>query len=169
VTANPDGEVWLPLAEAAPRLGLSRHQLRRRIRAGQIANRQVQGLHGLTYEVCLDSDATVPSASRHPDDRNGDATVMVTPPLAELVSLVRDTQTQLLQATAAAAMWQTRAEMLSNQVERLQLALEAPKEPASPERPQTSDSEGVAVEPTQTSSASPKRAPWWAPWRRATS
>jgi hypothetical protein len=164
VSTDTDVEVWLPLADAAPRLGLSRHQLRRRIRAGQIANRQVQGPHGLTYEVCLDPDATVTSGSRHPDDRNGDTTVTVTPPLAELVSLVRDTQTQLLQATAAAAMWQTRAEMLASQVERLQLALEAPKEPVSQERSQTVDSDAVSIEPTQTPSETHNGRPWWRLW-----
>jgi hypothetical protein len=126
VTAHPDTQVWLPLGEAASRLGLSRHQLRRRVRAGQLASRQVQGPHGLAYEVCLDPDATVASGLRHPDDRNGDATATVTPPLAELVSLVRDTQAELVRTAAAAAMWQARAEHLGAQVEQLQRALPAP-------------------------------------------
>jgi hypothetical protein len=73
----------------------------------------------------------------------------VTPPLAELVSLVRDTQAHLLQATAAAAMWQTRAEMLASQLEQAQLALAAPKESAPQERPFSGDSEGLSAEPTQ--------------------
>ena len=166
MTLDPDAAMWLPLNEAAARLGLSRHQLRRRVRAGQIASRQVQGPHGLAYEVSLDPDTTVTSGSRHPNDSHGDATVTVTPPLAELVSLVRDTQAQLLQATAAAAMWQTRAEMLASQLEQAQRALPAP---TTAETAPGSPSANGAVAPTQTPAEVSKRTPWWAPWRRATS
>jgi hypothetical protein len=162
VIGHPDAQVWLPLSEAATRLGLSRHQLRRRIRAGQLASRQVQGPHGPAYEVSQDPDATVASASRHADDRHGDATVTVTPPLAELVSLVRDTQAELMRSTAAAAMWQARAEFLASQLEQAQLALAAPKEPASQERPFSGDSDAMATEPTQPSTKT--RRQWWRIW-----
>jgi len=125
---------------------------------GQLASRQVKGQHGLAYEVCIDPDATVTSGVRNGDDRHRDTTVTVTPPLTELVSLVRDTQAQLLQATAAAAMWQARAEHLASQLEQAQRAL---PEPVSSGRPQTSDSEGLSVEPTQTLSEAPRARPWW--------
>ena len=68
MTTDPDAERWLPLAEAA-HLGLSCHQLRRRVRASQIASRQVVTPYGPAYEVRVDPDA------RHPG-----AAVTVTPP-----------------------------------------------------------------------------------------
>src|SRR6266568_2932407 len=40
------------------------------------------------------------------------------------------------------------------------LALEAPREPASTQRPFWADSEGVSVETTQTPAKTPQRAPW---------
>jgi hypothetical protein len=43
--------------------------------------------------------------------------------------LLADTQAELVRTAAAAAMWQARAELLGAQVERLQRALEAPREP----------------------------------------
>jgi hypothetical protein len=61
-------------------------------------------------------------------------------------------------------MWQARAEMLAGQVERLQLALEAPKPETAEIAPQ-SPSDNDAVEPTQTSSETAQARPWWAFWR----
>jgi hypothetical protein len=49
------------------------------------------------------------------------------------------------------------------------LALEAPKETASQERPLAGSTDALPVEPTQTPAAPSQRAPWWMPWRRATS
>jgi hypothetical protein len=72
--------------------------------------------------------------------------------LSELVALVRE----LIPKAEAAAMWQARAEMLAGQVERLQLALEAPK-PDSPEIAPRADSERVASETTQTPSEHSRR------------
>lgn len=164
VVVHPDAATWLSLTAAAEHLGLSRHQLRRRIKAGQLASRQVVGPHGPAYEVCVDPDATVASTARNGDDRHGSATVTVTPPLTEVVSLLRDTQAQLLQATAAASMWQTRAQHLGEQLEQAQRALPGP---TPQERPISSDSEGPVVEMTQQASSSPPRArpPWWRLWR----
>jgi hypothetical protein len=165
VIRDLDTATWLSLSDAADRLGLSRPQLRRRIKAGQITSRQVQGPHGLAYEVCLNGDDTVPSASRQADDRHRDKLVTVTPPLTELVNLLAGTQAELVRTTAAAAMWQARAEMLAGQVERLQLALEAPKPTMSEVAPQH-NSEGLTVEPTPPrSSETPQARPWWAFWR----
>jgi hypothetical protein len=89
VSTGPDAERWLPLTEAAVHLGLSRHQLRRRVRGGQIASRQVVTPHGPVYQVRVDPDATLASAARTGHDRHGDAMAAVPPPLAELVGSAR--------------------------------------------------------------------------------
>jgi len=75
-----------------------------------------------------------------------------------LAQLLADTQAELVRTAAAAAMRQARAEHLAQQLEQAQLAL---PEPTSHLRPQTSDSEGLTVEPTQTSSDPPRARPWW--------
>ena len=48
-----DGEAgaWLPLAEAARQLGVSAKTVRRRLKAGELAARQVATAHGPAYEV----------------------------------------------------------------------------------------------------------------------
>lgn len=91
------------------------------------------------------------------------------PAMLELVHLVAQLQVDVVQKAEAAAMWQTRAEFLASQLEQAQLALEAPKEPTSTERPFLADSEHAASAPTQTPAEPSRRAPWWMPWRRATS
>jgi excisionase family DNA binding protein len=84
--------------------------------------------------------------------------------LSDLVALVRE----LIPKAEAAAMWQARAEFLASQLEHAQLALAAPKAD-SPEIAPGRDSDALATEPTQTPAKGPQRAPWWMPWRRATS
>jgi hypothetical protein len=160
VATDLDAERWLPLAEAAAELGLSRHALRRRVRAGQITSRQVQRPHGPTYEVLLDPDATVASAVRQGDARNGGATATVTPPLAELVTLVRDLQADVVRHAAAAAMYQERCRVLEAQVDQLR-ALPAPTDRLAdaPRR----ESDVVGRDRPQTPAPSPKRA-WWRLW-----
>jgi hypothetical protein len=51
------GELWLPLAEASPRLGVSVKTLRRRVKAGQIEGRQVSTPHGPAYLVRVGEQA----------------------------------------------------------------------------------------------------------------
>jgi hypothetical protein len=95
----------------------------------------------------------------------GAAATVTTASLAEFAILVRDLSERSKRNAAAAAMWQARAEMLAGQVERLQLALEAPK-PDSPEIAPQCDSEGPVVETIHHTSSEPMRArPWWAFWR----
>jgi len=77
-----------------------------------------------------------------------------------LAQLLADTQAELVRTAAAAGMWQARAEHLSDQVEQLQHAL---PEPIPQLRPQTRDSEGLSVEPTQTPHET-KRRPWLLRW-----
>ena len=117
---------------------MSRHQLRRRIRAGTISSRQVQGPHGLSYEVLLDRDA-----------------VTLTPPLTELVNLLRDSQRQNVELAGLVGSLQQRLAYAEDRVRML----EAPR-PASPEMPSGRDSEHAANETTHTASGPPGR-PWW--------
>jgi len=149
VTANGQVDGWLTLAEAAERLNLSVHQVRRQARAGRLVSRRVETDRGPSWRICLDDgcqdDATVAPDDGQGDEpsRQGDATVTGHAEVAvgELVDLVRDLQTQLTQAVAAAAMWQERARMLSDQ-----FALAAPQQP--PEAP----GEPAASVPTMASS-----------------
>jgi hypothetical protein len=136
VTTDTDAERWLPLAEAAAALGRSRHRLRRRVGAGRITSRQVQGPHGLAYESLLDSEATV------------------TPPLAELVTLARDLQADVVHHAATAALYQEHCRVLEAQAERLR-ALPAPVDRPGddPEQP-TADG---SAEPARESATSQKR------------
>jgi len=62
-------------------------------------------------------------------------------------------------------MWQARAEFLASQLEQAQLALAAPKEPASQNRPFLADSEGVSVQLAQTPPEHRNGRPWWRLWR----
>jgi hypothetical protein len=162
VTDHPDGQVWLPLTDAADHLGMSRHQLRRRVRAGTIASRQVQGQHGPAYEVLIDADATVASSSRHADGRNGDATVTLTPPLTELVNLLRDTQRQNVELAGMVGSLQQRLLYAEDRIR----ALEAP----APESTQDAFSDAPAhVVSSTTSGTSDARGTrqarrWWRFW-----
>jgi hypothetical protein len=161
VATDPDAGQWLPLAEAAAELGLSRHALRRRVRAGQIASRQAQGPHGPAYEVLIDPSATVTPGVRHGDARNGGATATVTPPLAELVSLVRDLQADVVRHAATAALYQERCRVLEAQVEQLR-ALPAPP-PDVPADALRADSDAAGAQPVQ-EPARPRKRPWWRFW-----
>jgi hypothetical protein len=79
--------------------------------------------------------------------------------LAVLVGHVRDLERQLLDAAAAAAMYQERCRMLEAQVEQLR-ALPAPDVPQdAPQR----GSGGPTPEPVREPAAARKR-PWWRVW-----
>jgi hypothetical protein len=138
-----DTPVWVPLAEAADHLGLSRDALRRRIRRGTIPSRKIETRYGLTYEVQLgEAPATLTDADRHSNGHQSGASATVTPAsLAAFATLVRDITERSERNAAAAAMWQARAEFLASQLEQAQLALAAPKEPSdndaveTPQRP----------------------------------
>lgn len=161
MSVETDASVWMPLGEAAEHLGLSKHQLRRRIRAGQIASRQVHSQHGPAYEVRVDGDATVASAVRQPDDRNGNATVRVTPPLTELVNLLRETQRANVELAGMVGSLQQR---LAYAEDRIRM-LEAPKaEAMSTESPLTGAPANDTGETTQMSSESRNGRPWWRFW-----
>lgn len=157
---QPEG---LTIAEAAAQLGVSSDTVRRRIRRGELPAQQVTTPNGPAWRVLL---GVLPSAVPTLDGAPSSAAMHVEAPL--LARLLADTQAELVRTAGAAAMWQARAEFLAGQLEQAQLALAAPKEPASQERPFLSDSDAVAVDPTQTSSQTPQRAPWWQFWRSVT-
>jgi hypothetical protein len=149
---------WLSLEDAAHQLGLSVHAVRRRLKKGDIAGRQVSTRYGPAWQVSLNGSATLTQGSREPD-----ATVAL--PLREpddrlagLVDLVERQQQTIVEKAEAAAMWQARAEMLAGELAdaRGRLAvLEAPK---------------VEPSPVETASAietaeEPPRGPWRRLWR----
>jgi excisionase family DNA binding protein len=149
----------LTIAEAASQLGCSVDTIRRRIRRGELDAQQVPTQHGPAWRIMLGMlPGTVPTVV---GSTLGSAAMHVEAPL--LAQLLADAQAELVRKAEAAAMWQARAEMLAGQVERLQLALEAPK-PDSPEIAPQRDSEASAVATTQPSSETAKRAPWWRFW-----
>jgi excisionase family DNA binding protein len=149
----------LTIAEAASQLGCSVDTIRRRIRRGELVAQQVPTQRGPAWRVTL---GTLPGTLPTVGSTLGSAAMHVEAPL--LAQLLADAQAELVRKAEAAAMWQARAEMLAGQVERLQLALAAPKPNSSEIAPQR-DSEHAAVEPAQTSSEPPQARPWWAFWR----
>ena len=73
-----------------------------------------------------------------------------------LAQLLADTQAELLRKAEAAAMWQARAEILASQLSQAQdriHALEAPKEPTTPEIAPRRDSDARQSEPAPGRSA----------------
>jgi hypothetical protein len=167
---NVQPERWLPLAEAALELGISTDTARRRLRKQQLVGEQRPTPQGFTWWVRLGGVAEVGSApDPHAAQVAGSPRRPAQAGVVELVDLVDRLQSDLVAKAEAAAMWQARAEFLASQLEQAQLALAAPREPASPERTISSDSEHVASEPTQTPSEHRNGRPWWQVWRRATS
>jgi excisionase family DNA binding protein len=158
---QPEG---LTIAEAAAHLGVSSDTVRRRIRRGDLSAMQVHTPNGPAWRVLL---GALPSAVPTLDGAHSSAAMHVEAPL--LAQLLADAQAELVRKAEAAAMWQARAEFLAGQLEQAQLALAAPKEMASHQRPQISDSDGLTAETTQTPATTPQRVPWWLPWRRVTS
>lgn len=158
-------ERWLPLAEAALELGISTDTARRRLRKHQLEGEQRPTPQGFTWWIRIGEVAEVGSApGPHAAQVAGAHRRPAEAGVVELVGLVDRLQSDLVHKAEAAAMWQARAEMLAGQVERLQLALEAPKSDTA-EIASGSPPDNATVEPTQTSSETPQARPWWAFWR----
>jgi hypothetical protein len=100
---------WLPLAEAARRIGVSLDTLRRRMKRGEVRARKVPTRHGPAWQVRTD-DLPAP----HARDADAGAT-------ADLVRLVRD----LLE----------RNTRLAEEVGSLRAQLAAPGRDSRPRRP----------------------------------
>ena len=173
VDNTPATDGWLTLADAAAKLEISLDAMRRRMRRGDVQRRQIRTRYGLTWQVRLDGPpadtGTTLAATVVP-------TVEVEPTVQALLTYLRerDQQRDSEVAQLREDLARARADLVDHAAQlaeaREQLrALTAPVPTTSQERPFLGDSEGVSVEPTQTSSKPPQRAPWWMPWRRVTS
>ncbi len=166
-----DTDPGLTIAQAADALGISVKTVRRRIRMGQLKTRTVQGRNGPEHRVDQVDRTNDHRQSDHSQrdqghdqshsdqgrrDRGHDQGHAPTVDISSLVALVEKLNEQLVQKSEAAAMWQTRATVLAEQIDALrdQLALPAPTEPSAPpvETPPT-----VVVSPV----ADPAQLPWW--------
>jgi hypothetical protein len=146
---------WLPLADAAPLLGVSVKTARRRLKAGELTSRQVATQHGQAYEVWVTRNGHTSTQTSTVNavgtQRVDDVTTV------ELVRLVDRLQRENRDLAGLVGSLQERNANLE-----AQLALPAP---ISQERPFLRDSDGVAVEATQTPSERRDGRPWWAFWR----
>jgi hypothetical protein len=173
VDATPDNHPgdqepgWVPLAEAADQLGVSKDALRRRIRRGTIPNRKIETRYGPTYEVRIeDVAATVADGIHQTNGHHPGTAATVTPAtLAQFAALVRDLSERSERNAAAAAMWQARAELLAVQLGQAQeriKALEAPINDAYEMR--IGGPPDAAVAETAHESHERERRAWWRFW-----
>ncbi len=148
---------WLPLIAASAHLGVSVKTTRRRLKSGELVSRQVTTAHGQAYEVWLPSNGTMATQTSRLNSVGTQRVDDVT--TVELVRLVDRLQRENRDLAGLVGALQER-------VGTLQLALDAPKEPVSTERPLERDSEHVPTEPTQTPSAVRNGRPraWWRWW-----
>jgi len=74
--------------------------------------------------------------------------------ISEMLAVITRQQSEMIVMAASAAMWQTRAEMLADQLDQAQRALQAPQP------------EPVPTEPTPVVEAvsAPAVRPWWRFW-----
>lgn len=88
--------------------------------------------------------------------------------MLELVHLVAQLQGDVVGKAEAAAMWQTRAELLAIQLHQAQeriLALEAPREPTPFQIAPRGPTDGLGVEMAQETTEDKR--PWWLRWLSA--
>jgi hypothetical protein len=105
---------------------------------------------GAAYRVCLPlAPGSAPTVSSVPmrGTQDGEAT--------ELAVLVRDLQSELLRRTEAAAVWQTRAELLSLRLDPAHEQLRALEAPKSHESQEDANLTAEAPDPTTTPSDPP--------------
>jgi hypothetical protein len=149
---------WLTLQVASQRLGVSIQTLRRKIKKGKLESRQVESIHGMTYEVCIAPDyhtmERVGWGSSPKAETSGNREILAL--LHKLQDENRELHQEAIAKSEACAMWQARAEMVSLQLtathEQLRAAqqtikmLEAPKVEPVPEESKVEDR------------------PWWKIW-----
>ncbi len=152
---------WLTLQVASQRLGVSIQTLRRKVKKGNIPSRQVETIHGMTYEVCVAPDyptlERVGWETRPKTEESGSLELLAL--LHKLQDENRELHQEVVAKSEACAMWQARAEMVSAQLTATQVqlgeaqqiikALEAPKVELKLE-----ESREVVVEAK----------PWWKIW-----
>lgn len=176
----------LTIAEAAAQLGVSVDTIRRRVKRGELQAEQVQTERGPLWRVMLDGppgvhsapSTTVPSTPGMPSNPAVHAMQPERPELLKSLEMLERAQSDVVAKAEAAAMWQTRAELLALQVQQrdreladvrdelrmLRAPEQAAQEATSQDRPFFGDSEGVAVESTQTPTTHRNGRPWWRLW-----
>ena len=187
------GGAWLTLREAADRLGISEKTARRRVKTGGLRGRQVCTQHGPTWQVWVD-ESTPGGPVDGQGTLDGDGTLDEQGTQAgqgpellqrvrlldrELVRLVDRLHEENRALAEAAAVWQTRADLLAMQLEQtraelraLQAPQDAPTSPvdanlgAEPGEPTTEPSDPPAEPPLPLAPdpLPPKpngRQPWW--------
>jgi excisionase family DNA binding protein len=160
--ATVDGMASLSVREAAERARTSDRTVRRWIAEGKLpATKTADGWTVDESDLAEHLDGRT-SVDGQADGRTHGRPSAEAPLLAELV---RDLTRQNIELAGLVGSLQQR---LSFADERIR-ALEAPKETTSPESPQIEPSDASPVEVTQRPATQPRRAPWWMPWRRATS
>ena len=170
ITVDQAPAEWVPLSDAAARLGMSVDALRRRVRRGRVAAQKGDRPRGPVWlvdptvlaTIAAPAGATVVAPAMvdgHHDGggvangHHGDGGCVE----LELLARLDRMQAELLARTEAAAVWQARAELLAGQLADAQqriLALEAPQTAA------------VAPEPAPNGEAVPEppMRPWWRRW-----
>ena len=159
---SDQGGAWLTLREAADRLGISEKTARRRVKTGGLRGRQVCTQHGPTWQVWVDESTPTGTVDGR-GTLDGDGTLDEQGTQAgqgsellqrvrlldrELVRLVDRLHEENRALAEAAAVWQTRADLLAMQLEQARAelrALQAPQE--GQEGPQEGRRTAEAPEP----------------------
>lgn len=183
MTATTVAEEWVPLAEAARRLGLNVDQVRRRIRSGDVRGRKTPSKRGgpARYEVLIEAQTF---DGRRDEARGGSSESPRDPPRASDMppgAAPGDHQvpemTALAAARAAEMAAYTRAlleplharlELQAERIGRLEADLEhtrAELDAAAAERERW---EAVLAEAEAAGGVPAPRRPWWQFWRWAT-
>ena len=177
---SDQGGAWLTLREAADRLGISEKTARRRVKAGSLRGRQVCTQHGPTWQVWVDASTpagTVDGQGTVPSQGTLDEEGTLAGQGQELLQRVRMLDRELVRLVdrlheenralaEAAAVWQTRAEVLALQLDQARAelrALQAPQQAQEgPQEPHLTAEPGV---PTREPSDTPAPG-WWRRWLR---
>jgi hypothetical protein len=133
---RPAGE-WLPIAEAARRLGVSIDTARRRLKRGQLVGREVPTPQGHRWDVWLNGLGSTAQATAYA--RGAPPTQDAQPPhrqeAPELAQLVRELQQQNLELAGRVGFYQAQLEQSRETIKALQAPRVDPEsEPASPLR-----------------------------------
>ena len=122
---EPAAGTWLTIAEAAAALGVSVDTVRRRLKRGELQAQQMLTERGPVWRVAIEGMHSVPSTP----GSNGHSTPSTPaehamhdpqqrPELLKALELLERSQTEVVAKAEAAAMWQTRAELLAVQLQQ---------------------------------------------------
>jgi hypothetical protein len=182
MTATTAAGEWVPLAEAARRLGLNVDQVRRRLRSGEVRGRKTPSKRGgpARYEVWVEAqtfggrpDGTPGGSNEAPGDPPGArAEAPGAPPgghqVPEGAALAAARAAEMAAYTRALLEpLHTRLEAQAERIGRLEADLEHTRAELAAERAERERWEAVLAEAeaAQAAEAAPRR-PWWRFWRR---